>query len=53
MTDVKREALIQALHYHNSLFGAAPNLNVKSVKRPTAEQIVATAKKFVTFLDKR
>ena len=47
MTDEKRESLAQALYFHNSLFGT---YSTPKGIRPTAEQIVATAKKFETFL---
>lgn len=50
MTDAKREALAQALHYHNS--GAHHSyVGQKIVKQPTADQVIATAKKFEAFLD--
>jgi hypothetical protein len=50
MTDAKREALCQALIYHNSTFGSALSFD-KVPKKPSADVIVATAKKFEAFLD--
>lgn len=52
MTDAKQEALRQALHYHASHFGPISVMDeARATKRPTPDQIIATAKKFETFLD--
>jgi hypothetical protein len=50
MNDAKQEALRQALHYHQSLFGGAITIDARPSKKPTPEQIVATAAKFEKFL---
>ena len=52
MTDAKQEALRQALQFHNGHFGASLELEFgKPGKRSTADQIIATARKFEAFLD--
>ena len=52
MTDAKQEALRQALSFHNSLFGSAISVDIMgNGKRPTPDQVIATAKKFEAFLD--
>lgn len=52
MNDTKREALCQALNYHSHAVAHSHVAGSKtSPKMASAEQVVATAAKFVKFLD--